>query len=211
MLCEDFMRAINDHRTQNVYPSEMLCIDESFSRWYGVGGSHLGVGLPCYRDLDRKPESGREIQNIADGVTGIMLRMQLVKSEDERDDTVNPFLNHGTNIALSLSAPWSRTGRHVCADSFFASFECATALYDAGLRFTGVVKTASRCFTLRYLSLLQMSGRGDSKTVTTTVKSANGEIYSVMGTAWVDRKRHHFVNTAGTSRNGSSGGGKTTR
>lgn len=65
MLAEVFRKALNNYRTQRVHPSELHCVDESISRWYGVSGSYFDVGLPFYVDIARKHESDCEIQNIA--------------------------------------------------------------------------------------------------------------------------------------------------
>ena len=58
-------------------------MDESISRWYGLGGSWINMGIPHYVAIDRKPEAGCEIQNAADGNSSIMMRLKLVKSAIE--------------------------------------------------------------------------------------------------------------------------------
>lgn len=57
-LVDDFVMAINHHRQSSFTRSESICIDESMSRWYGIGGSYTNKGLPNYVHLDRKPKSG---------------------------------------------------------------------------------------------------------------------------------------------------------
>ena len=37
-MIRDFIIAINDHRASHVIPSQKSCVDESMSRWYGLGG-----------------------------------------------------------------------------------------------------------------------------------------------------------------------------
>ena len=38
-LVDDFVKRFNDYHAENFIPSEMICVDESISRWYGqVGG-----------------------------------------------------------------------------------------------------------------------------------------------------------------------------
>lgn len=37
-MIRDFIVAINDHRASHVIPSQNICVDESMSRWYGLGG-----------------------------------------------------------------------------------------------------------------------------------------------------------------------------
>jgi hypothetical protein len=38
LLVDDFVERFNSHRAANVQPSELICVDESMSRWYGNGG-----------------------------------------------------------------------------------------------------------------------------------------------------------------------------
>lgn len=83
MLVEGFIFNINGHRKKYYCPSWILCVDESMSRWYGLGGVWINIGLPHYIALDRKPENGCEIQDVCDGKTGIMLALKLVKSAQE--------------------------------------------------------------------------------------------------------------------------------
>jgi Transposase IS4 len=80
-LVQDFIDNFNDHREAFYDPSWLICADESISRWYGLGGNWINMGLPHYVAMDRKPEHGCEIQNSCDGMSGIMLRLRLVKSQ----------------------------------------------------------------------------------------------------------------------------------
>jgi hypothetical protein len=83
MLIDDFVSNFNSHREKYYKPSHIICVDESISRWYGLGGSWINSGLPMYVAQDRKPENGCEIQNAADGVSGIMMQLKLVKGGEE--------------------------------------------------------------------------------------------------------------------------------
>ena len=152
-LVDDFVKNFNEHRAQNFFPSDEICVDESMSRWYGQGGHWINHGLPMYVAIDRKPENGCEIQNAACGRSGVMLRLKIVKTAEEEnasaeaDDDGN---NHGTNVLKFLVEPWVRTDRCICADSYFASVNAVTVMRTMGLRFIGVVKTAtknSQCLT----------------------------------------------------------------
>ena len=80
MLVDDFVDLFNSHRKEYVNPSSKICVDESMSKWNGLGGTWINIGLPNYITMDRKPEDGAEIQNAADGHSGIMLRLKIVKS-----------------------------------------------------------------------------------------------------------------------------------
>jgi hypothetical protein len=100
----------------------MICVDESISRWYGLGGSWIEVGLPHYVAIDRKPENGCELQNSACGQSGVMLQLKLVVSaeDDAASVTDNAEMLHGTRVLAELLLPWTGSGRLVCADSFRA-------------------------------------------------------------------------------------------
>ena len=77
---KDFVNRFNLHRATKYSPSESICVDESISRWYGLGGYWINIGIPQYVAIDRKPENGCEIQNAGDGVSGVMMRLKLVDS-----------------------------------------------------------------------------------------------------------------------------------
>ena len=77
---EDWVKRFNDHRKKFHSPSCMICVDESISRWCGLGGSWIDCGLPMCASIDRKPEDGLETQDACDGVTGIMMSLKLVKT-----------------------------------------------------------------------------------------------------------------------------------
>ena len=109
MLVDEFVDSFNRHRGRHYKPSEMICADESMIRWYGLGGDWINKGLPHYMKIDRKPENGCEIQNIADGRTGIMMQLRLVKGAEAdaeeleahgNDEHAN--LNHGTQVSFVL-------------------------------------------------------------------------------------------------------------
>ena len=85
MLVDDFVRQFNDHRGTCFVPSDVICADESMVRWYGLGGDWINIGLPMYVDIDRKPESGCEIQSACCGQSGVMIRIHMVKSKACRD------------------------------------------------------------------------------------------------------------------------------
>ncbi len=201
-LVDDFVAAINMHREEFVSPSDFICVDESMSRWYGLGGDWIDVGLPTYRAIDRKPENGCEIKASACGRSGIMLRLEIVKSpvDDVRSDE-DAGLPHGTAVTYRLVSPWAHSSRIVCADSYFASVRTAKFLYEKGLRFIGVIKTAHREFPLSYLGAVPMSGRGTWKSLIHTDEAKAIDVGALL---WVDRERRYFVTTAGTTLPGNT-------
>ena len=82
MLVQDFVKNFNEHRSCFFSPGWLICVDESMSRWYGLGGHWINVGLPMYVSIDRKPEDGLEIQNAACSHSGIMYQLKLVKTAE---------------------------------------------------------------------------------------------------------------------------------
>lgn len=153
MMCDDFVAFINEHRETYITPGFDLCVDASIVHCYGLGGDWINCGLPMYVAMDRKPENGCEIQNVCDGQTGIMLRLLIVKSANSANrllPVVGEATNHGTKVIQYLCGPWAKTHRTVYANSYFASVQTARELYRMGLRFTGVVKTSTRGFPMKY-------------------------------------------------------------
>ena len=98
---DGFVKIFNDYRTQSFIPSEMICVDESISRWYGQGGDWINFGLPHYVAIDRKPENGCEIQGFCCGVSVIVMRLKVVKQVEDYSDTESDedssTLGHGVN------------------------------------------------------------------------------------------------------------------
>ena len=186
-LVDDFVKNFNEHRAQNFFPSDEICVDKSMSRWYGQGGHWINHGLPMYVAIDRKPENGCEIQNAACGRSGVMLRLKIVKTAEEEnasaeaDDDGN---NHGTNVLKFLVEPWVRTDRCICADSYFASVNAVTVMRTMGLRFIGVVKTATKKFPMSYLSNLELVQRGDYKGL--VARGTDGQP-TMLSFVWMDR------------------------
>ena len=201
-LVDDFVKNFNKHRAQNFSPSDEICIDESMSRWYGQGGHWINHGLPMYVAIDRKPENGCEIQNAACGRSGVMLRLKIVKTAEEEnasaeaDDDGN---NHGTNVLKFLVEPWVRTDRCICADSYFASVNAVTVMRTMGLRFIGVVKTATKKFPMSYLSNLELVQRGDYKGL--VARGTDGQP-TMLSFVSMDRDRRYFVASASSLDSG---------
>lgn len=101
-LVDDFVKNFNHHCVEIYTPLHWLCIDESISRLYGMGGHWNNIGLSHYVAMDCKPENGCKIQNTVDSVSGIMLHFKVVKLAEHKhllqvhkDDT---GLLHGTVI-----------------------------------------------------------------------------------------------------------------
>ena len=79
------------------------------SRCYGTGGHWINANFPQYIAIDINPENGCEIHNAADGVSGIIMQLKLVKTSSEEDlhSTGEHYrLLHGTKVMLNLFQPW---------------------------------------------------------------------------------------------------------
>ena len=159
-----------------------------------------------YVAIDRKPENGCEIQSAACGRSGIMIRLKLVKTADEEDrrqqedqtqDTgaEDDGLLHGASVMKELVLPWLHTDRIVCGDSYFASVPAAQMLSRNGMRFIGVVKTATRHYPMAYLSRVELQDRGDRKGLVTRGRRDEQQP-TLLAFVWMDRQRRYFISTA---------------
>lgn len=103
MLVEDNVNSFNAHRASTFVPSGDICVDETMIRWYGLGGAYIQLGLPCYIDMERKPDSGAELQDAACVNSGIMIRLKIVDAAEEEAEREKELgltdseltLNHG--------------------------------------------------------------------------------------------------------------------
>ena len=124
-----------------------------------------------------------------------MLRLKLVKhSKDEagEEEEGNSGLIHGCVVLKELVEPWWNTKRIVCGDSYFASVSTAKELLRLRIRFIGVVKQATKCFPMSYLSTLTLPTRGEWRGVQHKV-GGDSQLYVFV---WVDRDRRYFITSA---------------
>jgi Transposase IS4 len=203
-LVDDFVSSINAHREAHLQPSEVLCADESMSKWNGLGGHWIDIELPKYIAIDRKPENGCEIQNTACGRSGIMLRLQLVTTPEDRKEgelESEGDLLHRTAVLSRLVSSWAGSGRIVTADSYFSSVEAALNLRGLGLKYVDVVKTATRRFPKAYLGQRTLQNRGERLSL--AHDNHNGEI-DMMAMLWWDRERRYFICTTSSAADGEA-------
>jgi Transposase IS4 len=95
-----------------------------------------------------------------------MLRLKLVVSaeDDPVSVTYDAEMLHGTRVLAELVSQWAGSNRLVCADSYFSSVQAAEQLQVMGLKFIGVVKTATRNFPMQALGSIEMGTRGERHT-----------------------------------------------
>ena len=199
---EDFVRMFNSHREANFNPSSYICVDESMVRWYGNGGHWINIGLPMYVEMDRKPENGCEIHSACCGESGIMLRLKLRKTgratAREECAEADKDLNEGAKVLKELAMPWAKTDCLAVADSCFASVVTAEACCKIGLRFIGVVKTATRKFPYQCLQACELEERGSFKAL--FHHKIHESDPDIMAFIWMDRDRRCFVSTCSNLR-----------
>ena len=124
MLVDNHISDFNKNRARNYHPSDSICVDESMSRWYGIRGHWINAAFPQCIVIVRNPENGCEIQNSADGISGIMMQLRFVKTSSEEYlhylEEHNGLL-HGTKVMLNIFQPWvNKQRRVVSAYSYFA-------------------------------------------------------------------------------------------
>ena len=204
MLVDGFVNRFNAHRAYNFVPGEYICIDESMIRWYGHGGGWINRGLPHYIAIDRKPENGLEVQNAACGDSGIMLQLKLVKGDAEDDYDINDDVNygnitnvpHGARVMLKLLSPYMNTQRIVCANSYFASVTAAELLHMNGLKFIGVIKTATRKYLMAHLAAHELENRGDHYGLVRRKSGEGEDECDLLSFVWMDHGRRYFIASA---------------
>jgi Transposase IS4 len=208
-LVDDFVENFNSHRISKLIPSELICVDESMIQWYGLSGQWIKCGLPYYLAIDRKPDKGCDIQTACCGRSGVMLQLRFVKTTKELDDLQRQQptddeeqqLQHGTHICVELVKAYHHTQRLVCADLFFASMRTAETTYNMGLRFNGIVKSATRRFPMQFLLEFELHQRGDRKGL---VCYDTNDIPKYMAFVFVNCDSRYFIATAGSLANGAT-------
>ena len=202
MLIDDHVLLFNKNRAKIITPSGTIVVDESISRWYGVGGDWINAGLPMYIAMDRKPENGCEIQDSCDGETGIMLQLKLVKTKVEEDRRVglvddgagdsDTKIAKGTKVVLELVKPWTNTDtpRIILGDSAFASLPTCDVMKANGLRFMGPIKTAHKGYCHEVFNEYELSARGQYHGLYTIDDDG---VLDKMAYVWLDRNRMQFI------------------
>ena len=197
MLIEDCYEHFNVHRVQYFIPSSDVVADESIHRWYGGGGHWINYGLPHYVAMDRKPESGMEVQNLCCGKSGVLLQLILVKSARQRaleEDRMGASSdeNHGTFVLKQLCRPFQTRScrRGVRADSWFASVQTAVELHKMGFVFIGPIKTATKHFPLDHLRRIVLEEKGETAALVATVDGCK-----LVAMVHADRDRQYFIST----------------
>ena len=79
---DEFISAFYDN-LERFTPEHYVCVDESMIRWSGQGGDGHTKGIPHYVQMERKPDYGCELTDIADvqslTVLGLKLKRRRVR------------------------------------------------------------------------------------------------------------------------------------
>ena len=113
--------------------------------------------------------------NLADGVTGVMLRLEIQEKKSDMADKDWSALPAGTAWLLRLCEPYFGSHRIVRADSAFTSTTAAVLLGKRGLFLQGIVKGATKEFPAKYLDNCQYQ-RGDHHAATATIEVSSDGI-----------------------------------
>ena len=122
-----------------------------------------------------------------------MIQLKVVKTAEEENAsavTDNDGNNHGTNVLKFLVEPRVRMDCCVCANSYFTSVNAVTVMRTMGLRFIGVVKTATKNFPMSYLSNLELVQHGDYKGL--VARGTDGQ-RTMLLFIWMDQDHCYFI------------------
>ena len=181
-------------------PREFALMNQCRVGSYGKGGHWINHSLPMFVAIDRKPENGCEIRCASCGESGIMLCLKLVKTAEEETRHValmdeakrgkimseeGLLHGHGVKVMRDLVLPWMHTDRIVCGDSYFALVPAAHIMMQYGMRFMGVVQSATRQYPMPFLSQVEPSNQCDRKGMVTKGVETNSEP-KMMAFVWMD-------------------------
>ena len=196
-----FIVAFNLRMSVVLIPGCFLCIDECMSMWKGMDYNIAGIfGLPHKTKIARKPEGvGCEMKSLADVTTGCLLLLDIMEGRERQEQKEYANLGAGTGTTKRMTKKYHGTNRVCIGDSWFASFLTALELFNVGLFFMGIVKTASRFFPKKFLSEWCEANnarerRGRHKLLRTRKDGVN--IYAL---GWSDKKGKQVVFTTGTT------------
>ncbi|KAF4146597.1 Transposase IS4, partial [Phytophthora infestans] len=175
----------NSRRLHVVSSGSLLCIDESMRAWKVREGKYCHDGVPHKTKTIRKPEGLRvELKALADGDTGIMLRLELMEGATrQRAKPYNAEYGKGTAVVLRLSEPYRGSGRTI------------VPTLESRM---GMVKTETVGYSMIYLQswfAKKKTVRGSCKVLSSTTDMGT-QMYAV---GWADRKAKTIITNRGTT------------
>ena len=128
-----------------------LTVDECMSAWNGSDGKYRHDGMPHKTKIPWKPQGvGAEMKSLCCGVTGIIMKL-----EGKDRQAAKPYYaeyGEGTAIITIHTALFWVLACCTCRQCLFLC-ENTGALKSHGLRFMGIVKTATKGFPKHLLTL----------------------------------------------------------
>ena len=200
-----FVNAINARRKETFNPGAVICVDESSSKWCGLGDWY-GPGLPHITKCARKPWNlAMEFKDGCCAQSQVIISLEIVEGKDVRAQEFMDIggMKKGTAMLMRLTKNWHNTGRKVVADSYFASVYSSIFLRKAGLFFTGLVKNSSTFYPKKYLQQVEMGARGDTKTYLAVKDGVQMIAHVWNDPGKVGKPRKSIVSTCGTTSAGA--------
>ena len=79
-----------------IRPSSCLVADESFASWISRKADDMPDALSYTQKIIRKPKGvGTEFKNLANGVTGVMLKLEIQEKKSDMADKDSLLAQHG--------------------------------------------------------------------------------------------------------------------
>ena len=118
------------------------------------------------------------------------MKLKLVKGGSDHDNVENG-VTHGAAVLIKLILPWVNTNTLVCANSYFASITEAELIYLNGLKFIGVVKTATSKYPMAHLACQELEKRGNRYGLVNRNTSPYGS--ELLAYVWMDQVHIYFI------------------
>jgi len=83
-LINNFTSNVSADQEAHVTTGETICVDASMTKRYGLGLSWSSIGLRMIFAIHHLPENSCEIQNVASGRRGIILRLDIVTTATDQ-------------------------------------------------------------------------------------------------------------------------------
>ena len=203
MLVDDHIANFNKNRACNYHPSDYIFVDESMSRFYGIGGHWINYALPQYISIYINTGNCYEIHNAVDGVSVIIMWLNLVKTYSEEylhsPEEDDGFL-HGTKLMLNILQPWvNKQRRFVSTESYFALVQACYDMDKRGFRFVGVAKTETRGLGMTKTFEIELARRGLWKVYFALDNKKKLDKFDFI---WVDRDRMYFISNTSYFKSG---------
>jgi len=170
------------------------------SPWERKEYSYAAEGMPHVTKIARKPKGiGCELKSAADGMTGILLRLEIQEGADAMAKKKFADIHkYHTAVTLRLVEPWFGSNRIIVGDSAFASFATVIALLMVGLFFRGIVKTCSTLFPMKWFKRWGSTNppRGSNVQLLTNVM-VRGVSRVIMAVGWMCKLPKYFISSCG--------------